>query len=60
MTTYASVPDVTLKIGNGTVRIFGPKNQTPEETAKAKADIEQACQPILLRLAARGGQPKAM
>lgn len=46
-------PAMTLKIGNGTVYIVAPTDQTPERIAKVKADIERACQPILMEIAQR-------
>jgi len=46
-------PSMTLKIGNGTVYIIAPTDQTPERIAKVKADIERACQPILMEIVER-------
>lgn len=48
-----ATPAMTLKIDNGTVYIFDPVDQSPETIAKVKADIDRACQPILMEIALR-------
>jgi len=47
------IPAMTLKIGNGTVYIIAPTDQSPERIAKVKADIERACQPIFMEILER-------
>ncbi|GAB6171406.1 hypothetical protein JCM15765_08840 [Paradesulfitobacterium aromaticivorans] len=53
MLPEGAIPAMTLKVGNGTVYIIAPIDQSPERIAKVKADIERACQPILMEMAQR-------
>lgn len=44
---------MTIKIGNGTVYIIAPSDQSQKRIAKVCADIERASQPILLEITQR-------